>query len=234
MEPIRPDVDAFVLDWLRREPLRRNYFFEQRDGNCRLMSAFASKLLETAPTWARLVAPIAEWFAQEIHKSRLAHSRSHLQAELTERHRQQKETSPTPATNLTFRRKKVCLGCGKRIPSRRTNCNECMKDIHAEQIVEVSRLGRVVTLGPEAQARRAATQRVNTQAVWDWNPSDNPTWLTIDLYSAKIQPRLVSLSCSLVAKRLSVSVGYADQVKKGRVPHPRHWQTLATLLGVSK
>jgi CRISPR/Cas system-associated endonuclease Cas1 len=68
MEPVRPDVDAFVLDWLRREPLPRNLFFEHRDGNCRLMSAFASKLLETAPTWARLVTPIAEWFAQEIHK----------------------------------------------------------------------------------------------------------------------------------------------------------------------
>lgn len=32
MEPIRPQVDAFLLDWLRRAPLQREWFFEQRDG----------------------------------------------------------------------------------------------------------------------------------------------------------------------------------------------------------
>ena len=41
MEPIRPEVDAFVLDWIKRGPLPRNHFFEQRDGNCRLMANFA-------------------------------------------------------------------------------------------------------------------------------------------------------------------------------------------------
>jgi CRISPR-associated endonuclease Cas1 len=33
MEPLRPEVDSFVLKWLRREPLRREWFFEQRNGN---------------------------------------------------------------------------------------------------------------------------------------------------------------------------------------------------------
>ena len=37
MEPVRPQVDAYLLDWLTREPLRREWFFEKRDGNCRLM-----------------------------------------------------------------------------------------------------------------------------------------------------------------------------------------------------
>src|SRR5438132_5327266 len=41
MEPIRPQVDGFVLDWITREPLKRAWFFEQRDGNCRLMSTLA-------------------------------------------------------------------------------------------------------------------------------------------------------------------------------------------------
>src|SRR5713226_867016 len=48
MEPVRPQVDAFVLDWITREPLRREWFFERRDGNCRLMGPFACKLSETA------------------------------------------------------------------------------------------------------------------------------------------------------------------------------------------
>jgi hypothetical protein len=37
MEPVRREVDAYLLDWLTHEPLRREWFFEQRDGNCRLM-----------------------------------------------------------------------------------------------------------------------------------------------------------------------------------------------------
>jgi CRISPR-associated endonuclease Cas1 len=53
MEPARPQVDAYLLDWISREPLRREWFFEQRDGNCRLMGSFAARLSETAQTWAR-------------------------------------------------------------------------------------------------------------------------------------------------------------------------------------
>jgi len=53
MEPVRPQVDAYVLDWISREPIRRDWFFEQRDGNCRLMASFAVRLSETAAMWGR-------------------------------------------------------------------------------------------------------------------------------------------------------------------------------------
>jgi CRISPR-associated endonuclease Cas1 len=53
MEPVRPQVDGYVLDWLNREPLKREWFFEQRDGNCRLMGPFAARLSETVPAVAK-------------------------------------------------------------------------------------------------------------------------------------------------------------------------------------
>jgi CRISPR associated protein Cas1 len=34
MEPVRPLVDAYLFDWLKCGPLRREWFFEQGDGNC--------------------------------------------------------------------------------------------------------------------------------------------------------------------------------------------------------
>src|SRR5256885_425002 len=40
MEPVRPMVDAFLFDWLSKGPLKREWFFEERDGNCRLMGPF--------------------------------------------------------------------------------------------------------------------------------------------------------------------------------------------------
>jgi hypothetical protein len=40
MEPVRPEVDAFGLDWITNGMLKREWLFEQRDGNCRLMASF--------------------------------------------------------------------------------------------------------------------------------------------------------------------------------------------------
>jgi CRISPR-associated endonuclease Cas1 len=67
MEPVRPQVDAFLLDWLlSRGPLRRDWFFEQRDGNCRLMAPFAARLSESAEIWRRAVTPFAEGIARAL------------------------------------------------------------------------------------------------------------------------------------------------------------------------
>jgi CRISPR-associated endonuclease Cas1 len=54
METVRPQIDRYVLSWILSRPLRREWFFEQRDGNCRLMASFATQLSETAPVWAAL------------------------------------------------------------------------------------------------------------------------------------------------------------------------------------
>jgi len=54
MEAVRPQVDAWVLDWISREPLARECFFEQRDGNCRLMASFAARPPRPRP-------PGADW-----------------------------------------------------------------------------------------------------------------------------------------------------------------------------
>ena len=64
MEPIRYQIDAYLLDWITRQPLRREWFCEQRDGNCRRAGSFGVRLSETAPIWRRAVAPIAEWVAR--------------------------------------------------------------------------------------------------------------------------------------------------------------------------
>jgi CRISPR-associated endonuclease Cas1 len=66
MEPVRPQVDSLLLDWLANAPLRREWFFEERDGTCRLMGSFAEQLSQTAPTWKRAVVPFAEAVARAL------------------------------------------------------------------------------------------------------------------------------------------------------------------------
>jgi CRISPR/Cas system-associated endonuclease Cas1 len=48
MEPVRPQVDAYLLDWITRQPLRWEWLFEKGDGNCRLSGSLAVRLSETA------------------------------------------------------------------------------------------------------------------------------------------------------------------------------------------
>ena len=234
MEPIRAEVDAFVLDWLKRDPLPRDSFFEQRDGNCRLMAPFASKLSQTAPTWAHLVAPVAEWFAREIFNS-TRNRQSYPTARLTQSNkREARGGAPFAARKPKFKLERVCRGCGKQLEEKRTNCSECSKAINRERITKAAFQGRVAAQRPEANAKRKATQRVNTQAAWDWKPSDQPAWLTKRYYTEKIQPILASKSSSAIADLMNVSFAYASDIRKGRIPHPRRWLALAELAGMNR
>ncbi len=40
-EPMRSGVDSYILDWITRQPLKREWSFEKRDGDCRFMAPFA-------------------------------------------------------------------------------------------------------------------------------------------------------------------------------------------------
>src|SRR5262249_19526925 len=43
IEPLRPQVDAYLLDWITTQPLKREWFFEQPNGNARLMSSLSER-----------------------------------------------------------------------------------------------------------------------------------------------------------------------------------------------
>jgi CRISPR-associated protein Cas1 len=234
MEPIRPEVEKFVLDWIRSAPLPRNYFFEERTGNCRLMAQFAEILSQTAPRWARLIAPVAEWFAQELTKSNRTRS-SQLPARLTQRHRREvKGADPLPAIKPTIQPIQICRTCGaKLIKGSLNRCGRCWRVDSVQHMQNVARIGRETSHTPGSEAKRSATQKINTQAAWDWDPSTQPSWLTPRFYATQIQPILPSVSCLAIVKALGVSPGYANEIRRGRLPHPRHWGELAKLIGIA-
>jgi len=92
---------------------------------------------------------------------------------------------------------------------------------------------RVAGHSPDARAKQAEKQRRHAAAVKAWNPSDQPDWLNEETYLAKIQPRLASITVPAIASALGISHPYAAEIRAGRsLPHPRHWQTLARLVGV--
>ena len=230
IETIRPAIEAWILDWLMHEPLRRSDFIETANGNCRLSSTLCSKLSETAPTWARLVAPWAEFVTRALWH---ATARPKTPAtRLTQQHRREaKGSSSLPPDVLTSRRENICRGCGKTIRRGRAHCADCAIGEATDRLASAARLGRTIARSAEARAKQSATRQRHAQACSEWTTSNQPEWLTAKLYSEKIQPLLAQASASAIAKQIGVSRWYAGRIREGYRPHPRHWQALAKLVG---
>jgi CRISPR-associated endonuclease Cas1 len=147
MEPIRPQGDALLLGWLRRAPLQRKWFFEERNGNCRLTGEFAAELSETSRTWRQALGPLAEWIAHTLWSTTSHPSRT-----------------KAPATRLTQDRKREAKGIQTTTPVALSGIplalsRNCFPVVSSENHLAASKLVRLNGHDPIAQARRADTQR---------------------------------------------------------------------------
>jgi len=233
LEPVRPQIEAWLLNWIASEPFRRSDFFETGTGNCRLLSQLCIRLGGTASVWGKLVAPWAEYVARALSaatKSRREHN-STPPTRLTQQNRTEARGNVwTPRIKLS-NADHLCRGCGKKILEGRTHCGRCAVGDATERLIDAARVGRQTANGPGAQLKRANTQRQNALAQHAWKPSDQPAWLTGTFYAEKVQPLLTSMSASDIARLIRVSRWYAGRIREGYRPHPRHWQALANWLG---
>src|ERR1035438_5485239 len=99
----------------------------------------------------------------------------------------------------------------------------------------------VSSLIPSSPARRSARtsgvkpapRSTGVANSW-WDPSSLPSWLNEECYVQNIQQRLRTIKVREISETMHVSKPYAAQVRAGRRrPHPRHWQSLAQLAGVT-
>jgi len=233
MEPVRPQVDAYLLDWITNGLMRREWFFEQRNGNCRLMGPFAVRLSETTTAWGNVVAPIVEQVVRNLSVTMRASRHSTPTTHLTQRHRREaKGRLDLPVLNPP-RPPKLCSICGNNIPTDKTYCASCAVGVRTEALVRAAQKGRVAAQSSDAQARRAANRKRNAAAQRAWRQADKPAWLNEKTYRQRIQPRLSAVTVPVLMSELNVSKPYATDIRAGRrTPHPRHWRTLATLVGI--
>ena len=238
MEVCRPGgVDAFVLNWLQSEPLRKSDFWEDRNGNCRIASSLAIKLCETSDTWRKLVAPVAEYVAQELWSSASKptsvsnRARQLIATRLTQQNKREVKGGNVPEVKRP-KPQHVCGGCGKPINAERDHCATCAIDGATERLGDAARIGRIAARSPEARAKHAASRRRHAEACSAWDASKQPDWLTSEVFSERIQPVLAGVPTSVIRSRIGVSRWYASRIRQGYRPHPRHWLTLARLAGV--
>jgi hypothetical protein len=236
MEAIRPDVDSYVLDWITRQPLRREWFFEESHGNCRLTSKLAIQLCETSEIWKRLIAPVAEWVCRALWTTQPKPTRRRFPAtRLTQTHRRiAKGAEPSEPEPRVVAPENLCRNCGKPLKDRANRtCAVCAIPVSRANLLQAAKLGRVAAHSLKAQALRSATRRRHAAELAAWKPSDKPDGLTEDVYRQKIQPCLGTHTVLTIASALGVSEPYATDIRAGkRLPHPRHWQTLANVVGL--
>ena len=236
MEPVRPLVDAYVFDWLDRGPLRRNWFFEEANGNCRLMSEFVVELSHTALIWRKAVSPYAEEAAKIFWQGRTRRSPFNpLPTRLTQSMRRRMErTAPTSTAPVLPETRPRCGVCGGTVTTGSRYCVNCVPIVNRENLLEQAKLGRIATHSATAEARRSTTQRKQFNAIRKWNPSELPSWLNEKAYRSEILPRLSKFTVKEIRVALDVSHPYATNIRRGTViPHPRHWLVLSKLVGLT-
>jgi CRISPR-associated protein Cas1 len=235
-ELLRPKVDSFVLHWMQTELFRKVDFWEDRNGNCRIGSALAKRLCDTAETWRRFAAPAAEWVAQALWNSsrNLAGGEQTLPTRLTQRRKSESrgnkfELRVTPVPRPT----RVCEVCGAEGVKNRY-CKSCAVEVSRENMAQVALIGHSQ---PKTQrTKNRISKKISDHALantW-WDPKGVPSWLTEECYLQRIQPLLRDKKVREIAEAVQVSQPYAAFIRSGRRrPHPRHFLALAGLVGVS-
>jgi len=235
-EILRPSVDSWVLHWIQTEPFRKADFWEDKNGNCRVGLPLAKKLCETADTWRKFAAPVAEWLAQAIWNSsrNVAKREQVLPTRLTQRRKSEgRGNTFRMPTNIFPRPVKICAECGAEVVSGR-HCRACATEAARQTMADVASLSH---MKPKTKKEKARISRVlSNHAVantW-WDPSSLPSWLTEECYVQRIQPLLRTKKVLEIAEAMQVSELYAGFIRSGRRrPHPRHWDLLSQLVGIS-
>jgi len=235
-EILRPKVDSFVLNWMQTERFRKADFSEGRDGSCRIGTPLAKRLCETADTWRRFAGPVAEWLAQSLWDS----SRNPVKREqvlptrLTQRRKSEGrgktfELKIKPVPNPP----KVCEVCGADGIKGR-HCRACAVEAARKTMADIASLRHLKPTSKKEKARLSRVLSKHAVANTWWDPSSLPSWLTEECYVKRIQPLLRAKKVREIAAAIQVSELYGGFIRSGRRrPHPRHWEPLSQLVGIS-
>lgn len=251
MEPVRPEIDRYVLELLDSRTFLRSDVFETREGVCRLMPKIAQPLAATAPKWAKALGPLAEWCAAQFASATIAaptvssrerpESARRFRTPLTHANRSRPATSmqratrpqPAEAANVPVR----CRGCGVDLGNlKRTYCDSCLPE-HAARAsakgVETQRQLRAIgedkrsSLQVRAKHRAAALEQHRLNAKWEAKQNAIPSRT---VFRREILPTLRTVPISVLTRASGLSTDSCKKIRNGTfVPHPRHWRAFRSL-----
>jgi hypothetical protein len=236
MEPVRPEVDAFVLDMVERRTFRKAEFTETADGHVRLLAPLTHELAETMPQWAKSLGPVAEHVAHVFGKAMdgtysaatpLTRSRTRT-AQAVVKARKVEATRRAAASRVLQRPPAqsaalppwTCPDCGGAVTNpRHVRCETCIAADPAQ--------------APEIRGRRGVAIAARKRALTEWEQANPDTVYDPELFRRDILPRLAGVKLSEIAEAAGCSKAYASDIRRGKwTPHVSTWSALAALVGV--
>jgi CRISPR-associated endonuclease Cas1 len=253
MEAIRPEVDAWVLRFLRTSTFRSDDFHETRQGNCRLLAPLTHILAETLPVWRHLAAPLAEevarTFAQDAsirahapltgtarRESRPRAGRAGDSRDMATEWHQPSASSAVDSAATEGSLLERCAICGADLPraSRRKTCDACLpisKELRTEKLraagQQALRRMRGSDNDPaqtlEAKEKRAASSKERMLAVRAWERLNGKVH-DWDRYEVEVIPVVEAMTVPELVHVTGLSRHYCWQVRSGKKRlHPMHW-----------
>jgi CRISPR-associated endonuclease Cas1 len=237
MEPVRPEVDAFVLDMVARRTFRRAEFTETSDGHVRLLAPLTHDLAETIPQWAKSLGPIAEHVAHVFGKAMDGTysaatpltSRRHRDAQAVVKARKVEATRRATASRVLQRPAAeptalplwTCPDCGGAVTNpRRVRCEACIDADPAST--------------PEIRGRRGAAIAARKRALTEWDRANPATAYDPELFRREILPRLRTVPLAEIMVAAGCCKASASDYRRGkRTPHVSMWAALGRLSGFS-
>jgi len=239
MEAVRPAVDAYLLDLTSVRTFRAADFVETRKGVCRVLAPLTHELAKSIPAWRAAIAPVVE----EVARMLAAASASAVKVPtcLTQANRRAAQGSTrekTGGNGQAVRVSRTCPGCGVRLPRGRTHCDDCLPEQRQEQLDVLMKAGpdalarlraegRDPTQTPEAKRKlgRVNARRRKEAAQWDGgNERPDP-----EVFTREILPLLQHVTLRKMMQATGLSLRYCSRIRRGYVPHARHWESLSRI-----
>ncbi len=253
MEPVRGDVDSFLLDLLEDRVFTARDFGELPNGVCRIAAPLTHELALTLPHWRGLVQPIAARLAQLFRNAvtgangrRPGLVKSPLVA--TPR----KASQPRPYAGKAWRTPRLeslpkaaaaCELCsGPVLKRRRRHCDACIpkaRRARGLRAIEAARRALAVQAAegndPRASDRAGRKRGVaNTEQHRrnrEWTRGRNGSDRNAAWFSREVVPKLDAFTRAEIAEATGLSLAACSRIRAGtRVPHPRHWAALIDLI----
>jgi CRISPR-associated endonuclease Cas1 len=235
MEPLRPEVDGFVLDMVERRTFRKAEFTETADGHVRLLAPLTHELAETMPQWAKSLAPVAEHVAHVFGKAmdgtysaatpltsrRLRDAQAVVKARKVEATRRAAagRVLQHPAAQPAALPLWTCPECGGAVTNpRHVRCDACIDADPAST--------------PEIRGRRGAAIAARKRALTEWDKANTGTVYDPELFRREILPRLGTVPLADIMEAAGCCKASASDYRRGkRTPHVSTWMALRRLAG---
>jgi CRISPR-associated endonuclease Cas1 len=230
MEPVRPVVEAHVLELCARRTFRCADFVEGREGCVRVMAPLTHELAETMPTWARAVAPYAEMVRNLLGDSitgKFSPSTplTGAKARAAQARVRARKAAGLGSTTIRSRRERdalagawTCPECGGAVTNHRhVRCDACIAADPAST--------------PEIRGRRGVAIAARKRALSEWDKANPDTVYDPELFRREILPRLSAVPLAEIMEAAGCSKASASDYRRGkRTPHVSTWAALAKLV----